>query len=813
MSLTTQTRLGPYEILDLLGTGGMSEVYRARDTRLGREVALKVLAAASSLDSSRVDRLMKEARAVSRLNHPNICTLHDVGQENGLPFLVMELLEGTTLAHELAKGPFSVARAVTVAIEIADALDAAHRRRVIHRDLKPGNVMLTPTGVKLMDFGLAKLQEPEPSRSGMSSTLSIASSEDGAMLGTLPYMSPEQVQGRRADGRTDLFALGVMLYEMVTGARPFRADNRAALIAAILTETPPPASGLSLASPYLDRVLARSLEKDPDRRWQSARDLASALQWARDGADAAAEGSEPEHRSRTTLRRPVLWSATAITGTALAAWLVFLAPSVDMRTSTRDVVRGAGGAAAQTRIILVVLPVRNLANDAEQEYLGEGLMEEMIAHLGYVNPTRLGVISRTSAMHYKDSTKRADQIGQELGARYLLEASLQRVDNRVRVSAELIDAETQAHVWSEQFERDARDILALQRDVALAVTERTTSSLGVVTASRSATRRHSTDSAAYEHYLLGRHHLVRPANEDLEKAREHFETAIRLDNTYALAYSGLAETYALLGSFYIMPIGASHPLGRKAAERAVQLDDNLAEAHRALAQILADYYWEWEEAESHHRRAFDLAPEDATTLLAYSFYLAYMGRPIEAIPMAEKARRLDPVSPNARMNLGAVLYFAGRFDEAIPQFEATIDLEPGSGFARSMIAFSYLAKGLPERAVAEAAKAREIGRGRPDIISMQGLVLARAGHTREALKALEDLKNLAGTGEPSPFGMANIYIGLGDRDRAFGWLDKAVDARAWEVPMLKHMPSALLGDDFRSDPRFTKLLARIGLPW
>jgi TolB-like protein/Tfp pilus assembly protein PilF len=667
-----------------------------------------------------------------------------------------------------------------------------------------------------MDFGLAKLQEPETPRSGTSSTLSIAPSEDGAMLGTLPYMSPEQVQGKRADARTDLFALGVMLYEMVTGVRPFRADNRAALIAAILTGTPPPASRLSSASLYLDRVLERSLEKDPDRRWQSARDFASALQWARDGERSAADGSEHDYRSGMRLRKPVVWSAAAIAGSALALSLAFFAHDLDLRQITPDAQRvglDPGGGIAQTRIIVAVLPVRHLANNAEQEYLSEGLTEEMIAHLGNVNPARLGVISRTSAMHYKDSTKRADQIGQELGARYLLEASLQQVGDRVRVTTELIEAETQAHVWSEQFDRDTRDILALQRDVALAVTERTTSSLGVVAdASRLAARRHSSNSMAYEHYLLGRHHLVRDASDDLVKAREHFEAAIRLDDTYALAHSGLAETYALLGSYDIMPIGTSHPLGRKAAERAVQLDDNLAEAHRALAQILADHYWEWEQAEKHHRRALSLAPEDATTLRAYSFYMAYTGRAIEAIPMAEKARRLDPVSPNARMNLGVTLQFAGRFDEAIRELEATLDLDPGFGFARAVLALTYLGKGLPERAVIEAAKARELDGRRPDIISVQGHVLARAGHTREALKALDDLKSLPGR-EPSPWGVANIYIGLDDHDRAFEWLDKAVAARVWELPILKHLPPTSVSEKLRSDPRFTAVLARIGLPW
>jgi len=795
----------------------MSEVYRARDTRLGREVAVKVIASASSLDASRVDRLMKEARAVSRLNHPRICTLHDVGQEDGVPFLVMELLEGTTLAHELDKGHLSAVRAVAIAIEIAEALDAAHSRGVIHRDLKPSNVMLTASGVKLMDFGLARLQDSETPRSITSRTLRIAPTEDGAMLGTLPYMSPEQVQGKRADARSDLFALGVMLYEMLTGVRPFRADNRAALTAAILTETPPPASSLSWVSPYLDRVVARSLNKDADRRWQSARDLTSALQWARDGDGAAGESVfVRDHRDATRRRGPLFWSIAGVVGAALAVSLTFRSRDAvsEVAPDSQQAALESRGGVMHPRIIVAVLPVRDLARDATQEYIGEGLMEEMIAHLGNVNPARLGVSSRTSAVLYKDAPKRADQIGKELGARYLLESSLQRAGNRVRVTTELIDAETQAHVWSQQFERDTRDILALQRDVAVAVTERTMTSLGVVVeASRSATRRHSTNSMAYEHYLLGRHHYVRDTSADLEKAREHFEAAIRLDDTYALAYSGLAETYALLGSYDVMPIGTSHPLGRKAAERALQLDDTLAEAHRALAQILADHYWEWEEAERHHRRALDLAPEDATTLRMYSFYLAYTGRAIEAIPMAEKARMLDPVSPNARMNLGVVLQFAGRLDEAIRELEATIDLNPSFAFARTMLALTYLGKGLPERAVIEAAKARELDSERPDIISMQGHVLARAGYVREALKAIDDLKHLAGGRIPSPWAVAFVYIGLDDRDRAFEWLDRAVDARSWELPVIEHMPpSWSLSQKFRSDPRFAALLKRIGPP-
>jgi TolB-like protein/Tfp pilus assembly protein PilF len=467
-------------------------------------------------------------------------------------------------------------------------------------------------------------------------------------------------------------------------------------------------------------------------------------------------------------------------------------------------------AAGDGRIMLAVLPFQNLTGDPEQQYLCDGLTEEMIAQLGGAEPSRLGVIARTSAMHYKDTTKRADEIARELGVAYLLETSLRRIGNRVRVTAQLIDAESQGHVWAEQYERDVLDLLALQREVAAAVARRTLSSLGVSPGNRDASgARHSSNPTAYEHYLRGRYHWARDTIDGLQKARDNFQKAIEIDPSYARAYSGLAETYALLGSYGIMPISESHPLGRAAALRALELDESLSEAHRSLAAIIGDHYWDWEEAERHYTRAIVLDPNDVTTLRFYSFYLAYTGRPIEALPVAERACRLDPVSPNARVNLGVVLRLARRPDEAARQFEETVELDPNFGLAQALLGLAYLSKGVPDRAVAAVQKARDLSGARPDIIAFQGYILARTGHRDDALKALEELRRLAHPRQPSPFLVALVYVGLDDTERAFENLEKAIEARAWESPTLKVSP---VFDNIRSDPRFAALLDRIGLP-
>jgi TolB-like protein/DNA-binding winged helix-turn-helix (wHTH) protein/Tfp pilus assembly protein PilF len=461
-----------------------------------------------------------------------------------------------------------------------------------------------------------------------------------------------------------------------------------------------------------------------------------------------------------------------------------------------------------TTIRLAVLPLENFTGDPEQDYLCDGVTEELIGRLGAAAPDTLKVIARTSAMHYRNTTKRADEIGRELDVQYLLETSLRRVGNRVRVTAQLVSTATQDHVWSEQYQHHFNDPLAFQRQVADEVVRRTTSSLGVVVKT-AVTDRQPGNSAAYEHYIRGRHHLQKDTKDGLEKARAHFQSAIALDSAYARAYSGLAETYLALGEFALMPIAESHPLARDAALTALKLEDSLADAHRSLAAISGEHYWQWAEAEGSFQRAIELVPNDVTTLRMYSFYLAYTGRPAQGLSIAELASSLDPVSIRARLNLGVVHYIAGRADEAVRHLEETLDLNENFGFARAMLGLAYASKRMPERAVAELEQARALAGSRPDIVAVHGYTLGRAGRRREALATLDDIRRLTNPQTPPPFQMAVVHVGLEDWDRAFEWLEKAVDGRAWEVPLLKADPAF---DRLRVDPRFPKLLARLRLP-
>jgi TolB-like protein/DNA-binding winged helix-turn-helix (wHTH) protein/tetratricopeptide (TPR) repeat protein len=460
------------------------------------------------------------------------------------------------------------------------------------------------------------------------------------------------------------------------------------------------------------------------------------------------------------------------------------------------------------QIRLGVLPLQNLTGDPDQDYLCDGLTEELIAQLGGADPDRLVVIARTSAMHYRNTTKRAHEIGRELSVGHLLETSLRREGDRVRVTAQLVVTETEGHVWVEQYERDVVDVLALQREVAGLVMRRTTDSLGVNARSPDAVR-HSSNALANELYLRGRHHWLKNTWDGLRRAQDHFQRAIDLDPAYAHAHSGLSETYALLGSFGLMPIAESHSQARDAALKALALDDGLADAHRSLATVLGDYDWDWAEAERHYRRAIDLAPNDVTSLRSYSFYLASTGRPGEALPIAERAASLDPVSPNVQMNLGLVLYIARQADKAVRQLEQTLELDENFGFAHVVLGLTYASQRLADRALVELQKARAWAGSRPDVVAVHGYTLGRAGRRSEALETLDELRRLASPRDPPPFQVAVVYVGLEDWDRAFEWLEKAIDGRAWEVPLVKADP---VFDGLRRHQRFPKLLARLRLP-
>lgn len=462
------------------------------------------------------------------------------------------------------------------------------------------------------------------------------------------------------------------------------------------------------------------------------------------------------------------------------------------------------------RSMLAVLPFENLTGDPDQEYLGDGMTEELIAQLGAIDPLRLGVIARTSAMQFKNSNKRADRIGSELSVGYLLEGSVRTTGSRIRISAQLIDTRSESHLWTEQYERDAKDLLTLQREVAEAITRQIATSLGVARPNvKAEARRHSTIAEAYEHYLRGRHHWARNTEDGLEKAKGHFLDAITLDPSYALAHSGLADTYTMLGSAGFLPMREAYPLGRAAALKALELDETLAEAHNSLAAISFDYYWDWAAADRHFARAIDLGPNYQTALEFYSFYLACMARHEEALGFATRARNLDPVSPNAWNNLAVVHYFARRYDEAARALTDTLELDPNFGPARIMLGRVYDAKGMPERAVEELERAQRIMGVRPDVLTPHAYVLGKAGRRAEALERLDVLRRFSKPQNPAPVRIAMVHIGLGDTDRAFEWLQKGLEARDWQMALLKVEPAF---DGLRSDPRFAALVERVGLP-
>jgi len=438
------------------------------------------------------------------------------------------------------------------------------------------------------------------------------------------------------------------------------------------------------------------------------------------------------------------------------------------------------------------------------------MTEELIAQLGRMDPSRLGVIARTSAMQFKKTTKRADQIGSELGVSHLLEGTIRTTGHRIRIAVQLIETRHETHVWAEQYEREVRDVLALQREVAEAIAQHITTSLAIAPSDVNANaRRHSTIAEANEHYLRGRYYWSKDTADGHKKAVEHFRRAIELDPSFALAHSGLADAYVLLGSDGFMPMRDAYPLARTAALKALELDDALAEAHNSMAAITADYYWDWVEAGRHFTRALALNPNYDAALGNYSFYLACMGRIEEALPVAERARRLDPVSAGAQMNVGVILYFARRYDDAIAAIDETLDLAPDFGPAYVTLGRVYVAKGLPDRAVEQLERARGLMGRRPDVVTPYAYALARARRQREARTMLDELRDLSKPRAAAPVRVALVHIALGETDLAFEWLEKAIEARDWQMALLNVEPAF---DPLRSDQRFSALVERVGLP-
>jgi TolB-like protein/Flp pilus assembly protein TadD len=798
MTLPTGTRLGPYEIVSPLGAGGMGEVYRARDTRLGREVAIKVLPADLASDRGRLDRFEKEAKLVASLSHPNILALHDFGQADGVLYAVTELLEGDSLRQRLSSETLPVRKAIEIGAAVAEGLAAAHGKGIVHRDLKPDNIFLTFDGqVKILDFGLARTAEVLSPEGETAAPTTPAPTEPGTVMGTVGYMAPEQVRGFSADARSDIFAFGCVLYEMVSGRRAFAAATAAETMAAILRDTPARVPQARIV-PGLDRILARCLEKSSDERFQSARDLAFALRemsgtsaafWSSPGAASEA----PPHGFR---RRP--WVAVGLALAAVGAGLLLFLPAARPHRDSS----GAGKIES-----LAVLPLANLSADPQQEYFADGMTDELITDLSQIGALR--VSSRTSAIRYKGTRKSLPEIARELDVDAVVEGSVLRVGDRVRITAQLIQAATDKHLWASSYDRDLRDVLALQGDVARAIAGEIGVRLTPEERSR-LTRTKKVDPDAYEAYLKGQFHMARSTATDTQRSLEYFQQAAAKQPDYALAHAATARAYErLAGSAYsVLSPKEAFPKAKAAATRAVTLDPTLAEPHSLLGWASFVFDRDWTTAENQFRRALRLSPNDPAAHQNYALFLARMGRFDEAIREVKRRQELDPLSLDANVDVGSVLHLARRDDEAIPWFRRVLEMDPTFPRAHWGLGLALVQLKKYDEAIAELRTAVALSSGGGVMLGSLGYACAVANRRAEALEIVRRLEESSKWQYVPPAAVSIVLSGLGERTQAIAWLEKAEEERDPWVTGLNVEP---MFDPLRSDPRFVELLHRVGL--
>jgi serine/threonine-protein kinase len=783
------TRLGPYEVVSFLGAGGMGEVYKARDTRLDRTVAIKVLPAAAAVHPDLHRRFEREARTVSQLSHPHICALFDVGQHDGSSFLVMEYLEGENLAQRLRRGPLLLEEALGHGLQVAEALEEAHQHGVVHRDLKPANVVLTKKGATLLDFGIAKLRSTMPAED--ESVRSRPLTGEGLVVGTLPYMAPEQLEGRAVDERTDVFAFGLVLYEMVSGRQAFEAPSGPGLIAAILRCEPPPLSRVQpLTPPPLEAIVQRCLAKDPADRWPTAGELVSALRRLAGGPGASA-WTQPAPSVVGRIRRHKKGVTLAL---ALALGIAGLGPALHRRA--------APGKAVDS---IAVLPLANAMNDADMDYLADGVTESIINSLSHL--PQLRVMARSTVFTYKGRSVDPRRVGADLNVRAVLTGRVLQQGERLIVAAELVDARDGSRLWGEQYDRKLSDIFAVQDEIAREIAANLRLRLTGEQEQR-LTKRYTGNAEAYRLYMKGRYFWNKRTEEGIKKGIEHFERAIEKDPGYALAHAGLADSYIVLGIWDILPPKETYPVAKTAAMKALELDDRLAEAHTALAA--ADMYLDRDvvAAEGEFKRAIELNPNYPLAHLWYAILLNATKRPEAALAESNRSQELDPFSLIVNVVSGWNDYVARRPDEGMDRVEKTREMDANFWPARWYLGVFYEERRMYPEAIAEYKKAVDLSGGLTRTIASLGHAYAVAGQPERAQAVLAELKQLSARHYVASYSVAQIYAGLGDKDRALEWLGRALEERHGWLILLGVDPDF---DLLRSDPRFVELLRRVGL--
>jgi len=831
-----------YRILEKLGEGGMGEVYLAEDTKLHRRVALKLLPAYLTRNAEARARFEREAQAEAALSHPNIVIIHDTGDLDGQVYIVMEYVEGKSLRELMDQRELSLEQVIEIALQICEGLKKAHQAGIVHRDIKPENIMIDRDGrVKILDFGLAMLK-------GTSRL-----TREIAVMGTIYYISPEQGLGEPIDHRTDIWSLGVMLYEMVADRLPFSGD---AIPYQILNEEPPPLSSARYEVPEeLELILKKAMQKDRNRRYQQIDemwlDLRPLLGNPKSGPPGSTSESGPSGELRAEERGPEAFPSTGSRPVVRPSEEQAQSPSLQ-KTPGQD--RGVDLPALKPRsspfnflrlvqnklrssifaglllltvgglylfgdfrfsqpkdpVVLnkhhiAVLPFANISRDAGDEYFADGMTEELISSLSKIGGFK--VIARTSVMKYKGADKNVAEIGQELKVGTILEGSVRKADDKLRITVQLIDVGSQAHLWSQEYDRELKDVFSIQTDIAQQVVEALKMQL-MVGEKQQIQKKGTENLEAYTWYLRGRYYWNRRTVEGLKKAIEYFEYAIEKDPNYASAYSGLADSYTLLAVYGHLPPKEAYPKAKQAAGKALEIDDTLAEAHTSLAFARHRFDWDWAGAEREFKRALSLNPGYSTAHHWYSLYLMQMGRTEEGLTEIKRAQELDPFSLPINTDIGIHFYYARQYDRAIQQFQKTLKIDPDFARAYLDLGLAYEQKGMYGEAIEALQKGITLSKGSMILVATVARTYALSGRKSDAQRVLNELKAKSNQEYVPAFYFAPIYAGLGEQDQALEWLQKAYEERSGWLVFLKINP---VFDGLHGDPRFLALLQKVGL--